>query len=454
MTQYEQLLETAKRYSFDYVHQIEDMPPYPAAESLEKLKIFDEPLPANGTDPIAVIDLLHTIGAGGTTAQTGGRYFGFVNGGLLPVAHAAEWLTDTWNQNGALAVMSPVTSELEQICEKWIAELLHLDQGTAMGLVTGSSNALLCALAAARNYLLKKAGYDVTECGMRSAPQIRVVMGAEAHSSVMAALSILGFGKSEVELVPADHNGCIDISAVPKLDEHTLLILQAGNVTGGGYDPISELCDMAHRAGAWVHIDGAFGLWAAASKKYRYLVEGMEKADSWSVDAHKTLNAGYDCGIVLCRYRDALVFALQANGSYIQYGARRDGMMYTTEMSRRARAIPLWAVLKTLGSSGVERLIDQLCANAEYFACQLQNIGFAFVSPVSFNQFVVSCETDEKTQEVLQAIQSSGICWCSSSTWKGRLAIRVSVCSHRTTREDVDKSVEVFQRALSNAKCS
>ncbi|HBN55353.1 MAG TPA: aspartate aminotransferase family protein [Lachnospiraceae bacterium] len=380
--------------------------------------------------------------------MSGQGNFGFVNGGLLPVAHAAEWLADTWNQNGALSVMSPVTAQIESVCEGWITELFGLEKGTAMGLVTGSSNAIICALAAARNTLLKRQGYDLAENGLRNAPAIRIVVGADAHSSVKAALSVLGFGKAETEIVPTDEFGRMKIENVPELDNHTLLILQAGNVNGGSYDPIDKLCDLAKERGAWVHIDGAFGLWAAASKKYRYLVKGMEKADSWSTDAHKTLNAGYDCGIVLCRHRDEFTAALQASGAYIQYGESRDGMLYTTEMSRRARAVPLWAVLKSLGAKGVEQLIDTLCGHAEHFAAGLQKAGFELVNPVFFNQFMVRCETERKTEHVLHEIQNSGICWCSGSKWKGESVIRVSICSHATTREDIDKSIRVFCQAL------
>lgn len=448
MEQYPALLEYAKQSALEYIRNIDGVSAYPDRESLSALTGFDESLPRAGTDPLSVLELLNTTGAKGTTAQIGGRYFGFVNGGLLPVAHAAEWIADTWNQNGALAVMSPVIATLEEVCERWLVELLGLEQGTAMGLVTGSSNAILCALAAARNSLLDGLGYDVKKNGLRNAPPLHILVSEDAHASVGAALSILGFGREAVTTIPTDEYGRIQAEAIPEMDNRTLCILQAGNVNGGSYDPIDEICDRARKAGAWVHIDGAFGLWAAASRKYRHLVKGMEKADSWSVDAHKTLNAGYDCGIVLCRHRDALVSALQASGAYISYGERRDGMLYTTEMSRRARAIPLWAVLKTLGASGVEQLIDTLCERAEYFADRLKDAGLDVINPVFFNQFMVTCETDARTEAVLRAIQNSGVCWCSGSKWKGRSVIRVSVCSHATTKADIDKSVAVFQAAL------
>ena len=445
--QYGGLLEQVSQYAFDYINTIYQKPPFPDEKAIQELNVFDEELPFDGVDAFAVIKQLHEIGSPATTAEIGGRFFGFVNGGLFPVAHAAEWLADTWNQNSALYVMSPVTSKLEMICELWIVQLLRLEPQTAMGLVTGSSNAIICALAAARNELLNRQGYSISEKGFRNAPPLHVLISEEAHSSVKAALSVLGFGTDEIEMLATDELGRIKIETVPKLDKNTLLILQAGNVNGGSFDPIDKLCDMARAAGAWVHIDGAFGLWAAASKKYRVLTKGIEKADSWSVAAHKTLNAGYDCGIVLCRHRNALVSALQANGSYIAYGTQRDGMLYTTEMSRRARAIPLWAVLKTLGSSGVENLVDTLCGHTEYFAEQLKKVGYTLVNPPVFNQFMIACETEEQTAQILRIVQNSGICWCSGSQWKGKNIIRISVCSHMTTKNDIDISVAVFKAA-------
>ncbi len=273
-------------------------------------------------------------------------------------------------------------------------------------------------------------------------------MGEDAHATVRPGLSLLGFGTDEIETVPADDAGRMRLDALPPLDGRTLCVAQAGNVNGGAFDPIDGICDRARAAGAWVHVDGAFGLWAGASRRLRHLVRGMEKADSWSLDAHKTLNAGYDCGIALCRHRDAFTQALQARGSYIAYGAERDNMRYTTEMSRRARAVPLWAVLRSLGAEGVERLVDTLCDHAAHFASCLERAGFELVCPVSFNQFMVACGSEDRTARVLRAVQESGVCWCGSSRWKGRLVIRVSVCSHATTRDDVEKSSDAFARAL------
>lgn len=366
---YTELLEQVKDYALDYLSGVQERPVFPKEEALAALDTLEKPLPQEGTAPAEVMEQLHTIGAPATTAQTGGRYFGFVNGGLLPVAHAAQWLADTWNQNGALYLMSPTAARLEDLCERWVVQLLGLPEGTAMGLVTGSANALLCALAAARNELLRRQGYDAAESGLRNAPAILVVLGEGAHATVRSALSLLGIGAAEVETVPMDALGRMDARYLPELDGRTLLILQAGNVNGGGFDPIRDLCEKARAAGAWVHIDGAF---------------------------------------------------------------------------------VLWAVLKSLGAGGVERLVDSLCAHAWYFALKLQKVGFELAAPVCFNQFMVRRHTPEETRLALDAVQKSGVCWCGGSTWEGEPVIRISVCSFRTTYEDIDQSVDAFARTLAD----
>lgn len=446
---YIKLLRKTEKYAEQYIKKAEHMKVVPDKRSINQLSVFEESMPGMSTNPDKVLQLLHTYGENATVAQTAGRYFGFVNGGQLPIAHAADWLASTWDQNSALYVMSPLSSKLEEVCERWIVELLRLPKQTAAGFVSGSSNAILCALAAARNNLLLRQGYNVVENGMRNAPKVRVVLGEQAHVTVWKALSLLGFGVKDIEVAKTDELGCIKVDTLPPLDGNTLLILQAGNANGGGFDPINELCEKANEAGAWVHIDGAFGLWAAASNRKKHLVFGMEKADSWSVDAHKTLNVTYDCGIVLCKDRASLVNALRRNGDYLQFSENRDGTLYTTEMSRRSRVIALWAVLKQLGAEGVEKLIDGLCLHAGYFAEELRKNGFIIENTVCFNQFMVKCETPKQTIDTLKAIQDSGICWCGKSIWNKEPVIRVSVCSHRTTKKDIDKSVQAFVKSSS-----
>ena len=320
-----------------------------------------------------------------------------------------------------------------------------LPTDTAAGFVSGSSTAILCALAAARNALLRRQNWNVNENGLFGAPPINVVLSEQAHTSVLKALALLGLGKNRVQFAPADAQGRILVDRLPPLDPNTLLIVQAGNVNSGAFDPLESLCASANKAGAWVHVDGAFGLWAAASIQKRGLIKGFEKADRWSADAYKTLNAPYDCGIVLCKDRSALANAMQANGSYIQYSdSHRDGMFYTPEMSRRARSVELWATLKRLGENGVGELVDSLCSNAEYFAEKLSQNGFTVLNDVVFNQVLVRCDTPSEIRRTLQNIQESGKCWCGGALWMQEPVIRISVCSWQTTREDLDDCVQTF----------
>ncbi|MBN2396757.1 MAG: aspartate aminotransferase family protein [Deltaproteobacteria bacterium] len=446
------LFEQARACACDYMDQVYDRGVVPTGEAIGRLDLFDEPLPGAPGDPGEILRLLHECGSPATVAQTGGRYFGFVNGGTVPAAMAAQWLADVWDQNCALYVMSPIVSRLEVLCERWLIDLLGLPSGTAAGFVSGTSVATMCGLAAGRNELLKRLGWDVTLKGLFGAPHLRVILGGQAHASVFKALALLGFGRENIEEVPVDGQGRIDVAQMAEPDERTLLIAQAGNVSTGSFDPIDEICDRAGNSGAWVHIDGAFGLWAAASAGRRFLTRGIERADSWSIDAHKTLNAPYDCGIVLCRDREALIGAMQAAGSYIQYSRERDGMLYTPEMSRRARAVELWATLKSLGKTGVEELVDGLCERAAQFAVELRAEGFHILNDVVFNQVLVACDTQEETQATLAGIQESGECWCGGTVWNGRPAIRISVCSWATTAADVDLSVAAFVKARARAR--
>ena len=448
------IFEQAKQYSFDYFDRVSSMDAVPVGDSLSALSVFEQALPDSPQDPADILAQLQLFGSGAISAQGGGRYFGFVNGGVLPAALAARWMADAWDQNAALYVMSPLASKLEEVCERWLAELLGLPEGTAAGFVSGSSTAILCALAAARDTLLQRQGWDVHEQGLWGAPPVRVVLGAQAHSSVIKALSLLGMGKSSLVFAPVDEQGRIDPEQLPDIDVNTLFILQAGNVNSGAFDPMEPLCARARAVGAWVHVDGAFGLWAAASATYRHLTAGLSLADSWSTDAHKTLNAPYDSGIVFCRDRAALVRTMQASGSYLIYSDRRDNMLYTPEMSRRARGIELWAALKSLGASGVGDLVDTLCDNAQYFARRLTAQGFHVPNDVVFNQVLVSCDSAEETKQTLALIQSGGVCWCGGALWQGEPVIRVSVCSWRTTKADVDESVAAFVSARAQAKAT
>jgi len=409
------LLEQAKSYAYDYIDGVAQRNVFPDHHALEELAHFDESLPEEPSIAAETLEMLAEYGSPATTAQIGGRYFGFVNGNAIPTAVAARWLADIWDQNGALNVMSPIVGKLEQVCEKWSCELLGLPTGTVAGLVSGTSIATLCGLAAGRNALLEKKGWYV--------------------------------GERQLEYVHADEQGRIEIESLPQLDSSTLLILQAGNVNSGAFDDFESACELAEEAGAWVHIDGAFGLWAAASPNQEHLTRGIERADSWSVDGHKTLNTPYDCALVLCKHPDALAGAMQATGSYLQYGKERDNMLYTPDMSRRARAVDLWATLRYLGKSGVAELIDGLCIRATQFAELLAENGFNVLNDVVFNQVLVACDTPEETRNTLEHIQASGECWCGGTDWRMQPAIRISVCSWATTAEDVERSVQAFVKA-------
>lgn len=445
------IYEQAVEYAFDYLDSLYDRNVFPSKEALDRLDIFNESLPQQSQDVSGVLKTLHDIGSPATVAQGGGRYFGFVNGSIIPSSLAARWLADTWDQNAALYVISPIASKLEQVCETWLVELFGLPAATAAGFVSGTSTATLCGLLAGRNTLLKNQGWDANEKGIFGAPPVRVIASQQAHGTVRKALAILGFGRENVEWVPFDDQGRIDADHLPDLDNNTLLILQAGNVNSGAFDPFVPICIKAQRAGSWVHIDGAFGLWAAACKQTKYLTDGIEMADSWSVDAHKTLNAPYDNGIILCKDRSALVNALQASGSYIQFSDDRDGMLYTPEMSRRGRGIELWALIKSLGSSGIDSLVKQLCQNAQLFGTELSRAHFRILNNIVFNQVLVACDTPELTNKTLQNIQQSGECWCGGSQWMGEPVIRISVCSWATTTQDVLRSVKAFINARDKA---
>ncbi len=441
------LFEQAKAYAFEYIDSIQGKPVYPTDEAIANLAVFDEPVPEtvqNGSD---ILKQLNEFGAPATTATTGGRYFGFVNGNVITTAAAARWMSDVWDQNAALYVMSPIAAKLEQVVEGWCADLLGLAPDTAMGLVGGTSVANMCGLAAGRHAILQKQGWDVNAQGLYGAPEIRVVVNEQAHGSVWKGLALLGLGNERVEKVPADDQGRIIVDKMPELDAHTLVILQAGHVSTGSFDDFDAICDLANKAGAWVHIDGAFGLWAAASNRLSWLTKGIEKADSWAVDGHKTLNTPYDCGIVLCKHRDALTTAMAATGSYLQQSDDRDNMFYTPDMSRRARSIELWATLKFLGRAGVAQLMDEMVARAQEFEHQLSAAGFHIQNDVVLNQCLVKCDTPQQTAETLARVQASGTMWCGGALWQGEPAIRISVCSWSTTPEDVEESVQALIKA-------
>jgi glutamate/tyrosine decarboxylase-like PLP-dependent enzyme len=445
------LLDKARQFAGEYINSLAQRSVFPTEASLQAMDSLNEPLPEASCDPACVLKQLHEIGSRGAVNQTAGRYFGFVNGGMLPVGLAARWLGDAWDQNTAHYVMSPIDSRLEEICERWIVSLLRLPDETAAGFVSGTTIANFSGLCAGRNELLRRRGWDVTRKGLYGAPRLRVIVGTDAHAAVHKSISMLGLGSDSIELVPSDDQGRMRPDQMPKLDEGALVIAQAGNVNSGAIDPVGAICERAHAAGSWVHVDGAFGLWARVVPSMREICDGIENADSWSVDAHKTLNVPYDSGIILCRHREALMNAFKASGSYFQWSEHRDGMNFRPSMSSRARAIELWAVLKTLGRHGVQRLVEQLCENAREFARLLADQGFQIHNDVVFNQVLVSCENDALTKATLNKIQVSGECWCGGSSWRSKTVIRISVCDWATTQKEIERSVRAFVAARTAA---
>jgi len=446
------LFEQAKDYALEYAENSIDRNVYPTDNAIENLKVFDESLPDKIGESKTIIEKLHKYGSPATVSQIGGRYFGLVNGGIIPTALAVKWINDFWDQNTPLYVTSPITSKLETIVENWLKEIFNLTTDTVAGFVSGTSMAILCGLAAARYRIYRRLDWDVNSKGLINAPKIRIVAGKHAHGTVLKAVTLLGFGKDIIEWVDVDNQGRIIPDLIPELDERTILILQAGNVNSGAFDSFQDICDKAKQSNAWIHIDGAFGLWAAGSEKLSYLTKGIEKADSWSVDGHKTLNTPYDSGIVLCKDKDALVSALQASGSYIVYGENRDGMLYTPEMSRRARAVELWATIKYLGKEGIDELVYGLHDRAKQFADGLSKYGFKILNEVVFNQVIVACDNDLETESTLKNIQELRDCWCGGSQWFDKKVIRISVCSWATTEKDIDISINSFVKAREMTK--
>ena len=447
-----ELLALAAERAVRYVDNVSERTVAPTQADLAALARFHEPFPSEPCSAVEVLKQLDDAGSPATVTTTGGRYFGFVNGGMLLSALAASWMAAAWNQNVALRVMSPVAAELEEVVIRWICEALALPSDCAGGLVTCATMANFTALLAARHALLQRFGWNVTEDGMFGAPPIEVVVGAEVHASISKALSMAGFGRKRVTIVEADSQGRMRADRLPRLSERAIVCIQAGNVNTGAFDPAEEICRAAKEQGAWVHVDGAFGLWARVSPKYAHLARGFEHADSWSTDAHKWPNAGYDSGVVLARDGAALRASLGVNAAYLQPGTRREPMYHTPEGSRRARSVELWATLKSLGRSGLCELIERTCAHAQRFAEGLRAAGFDVLNDVVINQVLVSFGSPQVTREVIRRLQEDGTCWCGGTVWQGKTAMRISVSSWATSATDVEASLEAMARIAREAK--
>jgi glutamate/tyrosine decarboxylase-like PLP-dependent enzyme len=440
------LLAEAARRGGAYLGALSERLVAPSAEAVAALSAFAEPLPADPTDPAQVLAQLDEIGSPATVSTAGKRYFGFVIGGTLPAALAANVLAAAWDQNVGLRVMSPVGAALEDVALRWVIELFGLSRGTAGAFVTGATMANFTCLAAARHALLAQKGWDVDSDGLFGAPAIRVVVGAEAHSTVFKALSLLGLGRNRVITVPADGQGRFRADALPKLNEPAIVCIQAGNVNTGAFDPAEEIIIAAKESGSWVHVDGAFGLWAACAPARAHLMAGYSEADSWATDAHKWLNVPYDCGLALMRDVASAFAATNVQAAYFPVGGDREPMHWTPESSRRARGVEVWAALKSLGRSGLAEMIERNCRCAARLADGLRRAGFEVLNDVVLNQVLVSFGDEQTTQKVIRGIQQEGTCWCGGTTWQGHVAMRVSISSWLTEEEDVDRSLNVMVR--------
>lgn len=440
------LLRDAAARSLRYLANKGERRVSPSADAVARLETLEAPLPERPCDPAEVLALLDDVGSPATVATTGGRYFGFVIGGAVPAALGVNWLAGAWDQNAAFRVMSPIAAKLEDIVIAWMVDLLGLPGNCGAGFVTGTTMANFSALAAARTALLKRAGWDVEQDGLFGAPPITVVVGEEVHVSALKALSLLGLGRSRVITVPADSQGRMRADALPRLDGRTIVCIQAGNVNSGAFDPARQICERAREAGAWVHVDGAFGLWAAVSPRFTHLVDAFSLADSWAIDCHKWLNVPYDSGVAFVREPEHLRNAMALGAAYLQASNDREPCFYTPDSSRRARGVELWAAMRSLGRNGLRDLIERNCRFAQMFADRFRAAGFEVLNDVVLNQVLVSFGSAEETKRVIADVQQEGTCWCGGTQWHGRTAMRVSVSSWATTEEDVERSAAAIIR--------
>ncbi|HEV2594634.1 MAG TPA: pyridoxal-dependent decarboxylase [Sphingomicrobium sp.] len=446
------LLDAAARGA-SYLERVNDRRVTPELDAINRLDVLDIDLPDEGMPARDVLRLLDVVGSPATIASAGGRYFGLVIGGALPATVAANWLAAAWDQNAVFRWTSPVSAKLEDVTLKWLGAIFGLPDAFGGAFVSGASMATLTALASARHVLLSRAGWDVEAQGLNGAPELRIIVGGEVHITVLKALSLLGLGRDRVIRTEVDDQGRIRPDTLPPLDDRTILCLQAGNVNTGSFDPFEPVCGAARKAGAWVHVDGAFGLWAMASAAKAELARGCAMADSWATDGHKWLNVPYDSGIVLVRRAADLRAAMSANAAYLAEGVEgdREPSHYTPELSRRARAVEIWAALSSLGRSGLAELVESSCRHAVAFAEGLRSRGFEVLNEVVLNQVLVSFGSPEITRRTIALLQEEGVCWCGGTVWQGHTAMRISVSGWATNEEDVEVSLEAMDRAARRA---
>ena len=453
MTERELLARTAA-LAADYLETLDTRQIRPERGYREMHELFDRAVPDRPADPADVVEELAAVGEQGVMAIGSGRWYGFVAGGAVPSSLAADWLVSAWDQNTGLAEPTPATSALEAVTGRWVLELLGLPPDSSFAFVTGCQMAHVTCLAAARHSVYRRAGWELPQRGLAGAPPLRVVLGGKRHVTIKRALRLLGIGESQEVVLPADSEGRMateQLGAALDGSTPTIVCAQAGEVNTGAFDDLEAIVELAARAGAWVHVDGAFGLWAAASPALAHLVAGYERADSWATDGHKWLNVPFDCGIALCAHRDDHEAAMEYAAPYLAVSeshVARDPMGYSPEFSRRARAVPVWAAIRELGREGITALVDRCCAHARAIAEGLAALpGCEIVNEVVLNQVLFRFEDDVRTQAILAAVQEEGEAWMSPTTWDGRFTIRISVVGWRTSERDVERTVAAFARA-------
>jgi len=446
-----QLLNAATERSVRYLRSLEARRVSPSNEAVAALSALDVPLQPGPIAPADVLAQLDDVVSPATMAMAGPRFFGFVIGGSLPAALAANWLASAWDQNTGLFNSTPGTSAIEHVALRWLLDVLRLPRECAGAFVTGTTVAHITALAAARHGVLEKTGWNVEADGLFGAPPITVITSAEAHPTLYKALGVVGLGRNRVVKVPTDSQGRMRADALPRIAGPTILCLQAGNVNTGSFDPIQKIAPAARAAGAWVHVDGAFGLWARVSPELQHLADGMEHADSWATDAHKWLNVPYDSGVAFVRDADALRASMAISAEYLPTVTQnRNPSDYTPELSRRARGVDVWAAMRSLGRSGLTELVERNCRQARLFAKGLSAAGFKILNDVVLNQVLVSFGEPELTRRIIARIQAEGTCWAGETVWQGQTAMRISVISWATTDADVEMSIDAIVKCASS----
>jgi glutamate/tyrosine decarboxylase-like PLP-dependent enzyme len=444
------LLEETMRRATNYLENLSERGVAPSSEAVARLAKLKRAFPEQGLEAGAVLAELDEFCSPATMATAGPRFFGFVIGGSLPAALAANWLAGAWDQPASFYEETPATAFLEQLALGWLLDIFRLPSECGAGFVTGATMANFAALAAARHVVLEQEGWNVERDGLFGGPPITVVVGAEAHITLMKSLGLLGLGRTRVVRVPVDGQGRMRAEALPAISGPTIICAQAGNVNTGAFDPFPEICKHAHSAGAWAHVDGAFGLWASSCPSRSYLTRGIEEFDSLATDAHKWLNVPYDSGLAFVRDAEALRAAMAVTAEYLPPTTEhRKPCDYTPESSRRARGVEIWAALRSLGRSGLSDLIERTCSYAKRFADGLRTAGYEVLNDVVLNQVLVSFGDAETTRKVISELQEDGTCWCGGTVWQGHTAMRISVSSWATTEADVDRSLAAMLRIAS-----